>query len=172
MSIVASARNSKHLADTAEHTNLELASNDVPLGPAEVRSGAGIDSQNSRLWNDANFSEMNQSESLYFRRRWRWPLSYRSIEVIAIFVDTLIIVAAGVLADAAYHLTMTALPTEITIYGGAGAVVAALLTCVLKDVITCAETALPPSNLIMLFCIGVKPGMAWLGLSHRWPAPG
>jgi Undecaprenyl-phosphate glucose phosphotransferase len=143
--IVPSARNSKYLADTAERTNLELAGNDVLLGPAEVRSGPKggvasnaltkrtqgrhlfrIPSKSSRLWNSANFSEMDRSESLYFERRWRWPLSYRSIEVLAIFVDTLIIVAAGVLVDAAY------LPTEITI-GGAAAVVAALLTCVLKE---------------------------------------
>jgi Undecaprenyl-phosphate glucose phosphotransferase len=133
MNIVATARNSKHLADTAERTSLELASNGVPPRPAEVRAGAGIPSRNSRLWNDADLSEMDQSESLYFERRWRWPLSYRSIEGLAIFADTLIIVATGVLADTAYHLTTTALPTEITIYGGAGAVVAALLTCVLKE---------------------------------------
>src|SRR5262249_56298641 len=82
--------------------------------------------------NGAKFSETDLSGSLYFERRWRWPLSYRSIEVLAIFVDTLIIVAAGVLADAAYRLTMTALPTEITIYGGAAPLVAALLTCVFK----------------------------------------
>src|SRR5262249_31137249 len=133
MNIVATARNSNHLADTAERTSLELVSNGVPPRPAEVRAGAGIPSKNSRLWNDADFSEMDQSESLYFERRWRWPLSYRSIEVLAIFADTLIIVATGVLADTAYHLTTTALPTEITIYGGVGAVVAALLACVLKE---------------------------------------
>src|SRR5262245_2855529 len=85
MNIVATARNSKHLADTAERTSLELASNGVPPRPAEVRAGAGIPSRNSRLWNDADFSEMDQSESLYFERRWRWPLSYRSIEGLAIF---------------------------------------------------------------------------------------
>src|SRR5262249_48798777 len=34
---------------------------------------------------------------------------------------------------AAYSLTMTALPTEVTIYGGAAVLVAALLTCVLKE---------------------------------------
>src|SRR6516165_2289301 len=118
MSIVASVRNSKHLADTAERTHVDLGGHDVLLGPAS---------------NGANFSETDLSESLYFERRWRWPLSYRSIEVFAIVVDTLIIVAAGVLADAAYGLTITALPTEITIYGGAAALVAALLTCVLKE---------------------------------------
>ena len=118
MSIVASVRNSKHLADTAERTHVDLGGHDVLLRPAS---------------NGANFSETDLSESLYFGRRWRWPLSYRSIEVLAIFVDTLIIVAAGVLADMAYRLTTTALPTEITIYGGAAALVAALLTCVLKE---------------------------------------
>ena len=76
---------------------------------------------------------MDGSESLYLERRWRWPLSYRSIEVLAIFVDALIIVSAGVLADAAYRLTTTALSSEMTIYGGAAAVVAALLTCLLKE---------------------------------------
>src|SRR5262249_40832902 len=118
MSIVASVRNSKHLADTAERTHVDLGGHDVLLGPAS---------------NGANCSETDLSESLYFERRWRWPLSYRSIEVLAIFVDTLIIVAAGVLADAAYRLTMTALPTEITIYGGAAALLAALLTFALKE---------------------------------------
>jgi Undecaprenyl-phosphate glucose phosphotransferase len=152
MSIVASVRNSKHLADTPERTHLQLGSNDVLLGPAEVRPGPNghvasnaltkraqgshlfdVPSKTSPLSNGAKFSEPDVSESLYFERRWRWPLSYRSIEVLAIFVDTLIIVAAGVLADAAYGLTITALPTEITIYGGAAALVAALLTCVLKE---------------------------------------
>src|SRR5262249_4981394 len=118
MSIVASVRNSKHFADTAERTHLDLGGHDVLLGAAS---------------NGANFSETDLSGSLYFERRWRWPLSYRSIEVLAIFVDTLIIVASGVLADAAYSLTMTALPTEVTIYGGAAGLVAALLTRVLKE---------------------------------------
>jgi Undecaprenyl-phosphate glucose phosphotransferase len=151
-STVASACNSKHLADTAERTNLELTGKDVLTGPAELLSGRNgrvpsntptklaqgrcrfdISSENWGLWNCADCSEMNRSESLYFERRWRWPLSYRAIEVLAIFVDTLIIIAAGVLADAAYSLTITALPTGITIYGGAAAVVAALSTCLLKE---------------------------------------
>ncbi len=152
MSIVATARNSKHLADTAEGTHLELGGNDVLLGPAEVRPGPNgrvasnaltkraqgrhlfdVPSKTSPSSNGANFSETDLSGSRYLERRWRWPLSYRSIEVLAIFVDTLIIVAAGVLADAAYGLMITALPTEITIYGGAAALVAALVTCVLKE---------------------------------------
>src|SRR5215510_1622633 len=152
MSIAASVRNSKHLADTPERTHLQLGSNDVLLGPAEVRPGPNghvasnalikraqgshqfdVPSKTSPLSNGGKFSEPDVSESLHFDRRWRWPLSYRSIEVLAIFVDTLIIVAAGVVADAAYGLTITALPTEITIYGGAAALVAALLTCVLKE---------------------------------------
>src|SRR5258708_1698892 len=152
MSIVGSVRNSKHLADTPERTHLQLGSNDVLLGPAEVRPGPNghvasnaltkraqgshlfdVPSKTSPLSNGAKFSEPDVSESLYFERRWRWPLSYRSIEVLAIFVDTLIIVAAGVLADAAYGLMITALPTEITIYGGAAALVAAFVTFVLKE---------------------------------------
>src|SRR5262249_50968553 len=116
MSIVESVRNSKHLADTAESTHLELDANDVLLGPTEVPNGR-VASNVLTSSNGANFSETDLSGSLYFERRWRWPFSYRSIEVLAIFVDTLIIVAAGVFADAAYRLTMTALPTEITIYG-------------------------------------------------------
>jgi putative colanic acid biosynthesis UDP-glucose lipid carrier transferase len=131
MNIVASAYNSKHLAGTTERTNLELAGNDVPTRPAEVLAGA-----NGRVPSNA-LTKRAQERHLFdisnFEKRWRWPLSYRTIEVLAIFVDTLIIVAAGVLADAAHHLTMTAPPTEITIYGGAAAVVAALLTCVLKE---------------------------------------
>jgi Undecaprenyl-phosphate glucose phosphotransferase len=153
MNIVVNPRNITHLAEPAERTNLEGSGNDVLLQPAaEVRSGpnghvasnaigklaqgthvVGTASKNFRLWNGANFSEMDRAESPYFESRWRWPLSYRSIEALAIFVDTLIIVAGGVLADAAYRLTTTALPSEITIYGGAAAVVAALSTCILKE---------------------------------------
>ena len=163
MSIVESVRNSKHLADTPERTHLQLDSNDVLLGPAEVRPGPNghvvsnalikcaqgsdlfdVPSKTYSLSNGAKFSEPDVSESLYLDRRWRWPLSYRSIEVLAIFVDTLIIVAAGVLADAAYGLTITALPTEVTIYGGAAALVAALLTRVLKERGLYKPTALLP----------------------------
>ena len=103
-----------------------------------------VPSKTYSLSNGAKFSEPDVSESLYLDRRWRWPLSYRSIEVLAIFVDTLIIVAAGVLADAAYGLTITALPTEVTIYGGAAALVAALLTRVLKERGLYKPTALLP----------------------------
>ena len=46
----------------------------------------------------------------------------------------MIIIAAGVFADAAYRLTTAASPIEITtIYGGAAAVVAALMICLLKE---------------------------------------
>src|SRR5262249_19333355 len=146
-STVANARHGKHPADTTH--NLELTGNDVLTGPAELLLGPNgrvpfnaftkhaqgrhlfdVPSKASPSSNGANFSETDLSESLYFERRWRWPFSYRSIEVLAIFVDTLIIVAAGVLADAAYGPTITALPNEITIYGGAAALVAALFSCV------------------------------------------
>src|SRR5262245_18820689 len=137
MNIAASTR----LGETAGRRNFELAGN-VVLGPAqagavpfdvlEKSSQGGRPSENLLLPNAVDISELYWSTSCP-ERSWRWPLSYRSIEVLAIFVDALIIVSAGVLADAAYGLTITALPTEITIYGGAGAVVAALLTCVLKE---------------------------------------
>ena len=145
MNIVVNPRNSTHLADPEERTNLKGPGNDVLLRPEEVRSGPnGHVASNAlakraqrrhvgtpSLWNGADVSD--RREPPYLERRWRWPLSYRSIEVVAIFVDALIIVSAGVLADGAYRLTTTALSTEMTIYGGAAAVVAALLTCLLKE---------------------------------------
>ena len=150
MNIAAIARDSELLADTAaERTTLELAGNDLLIGTGGLQSGptGGVASfakhaeerqviatphKSVRLWNSANVSELDRNELPSFEKGWRWPLSYRSIEVVAIFVDVLIIVSAGVLADAAY-LTTGALTAEIIIYGGAAAVVAALLTCLLKE---------------------------------------
>ena len=150
MNIAVNPRSSTHLAEPEERPDLRGPGHDVLLRPAEVRSGpnghvasnalakraqrrhvVGTPSKNLQLWNGAHVSD--RSESSYLERRWRWPLSYRSIEVVAIVVDALIIVSAVVLADGAYRLTTTALPTEITIYGGAAAVVAALVTCLLKE---------------------------------------
>ena len=149
MNIAANVRNNEHLPETAERATLEQAGNDFLLAPARSDRVAfnaltkpaqgstphlvGTPSKKLGLWNGVHLAEMDGSESLHFERRWRWPLSYRSIEVLAIFFDALIIVSAGVLADAAYRVTTTALASEITIYGGAAAVVAALLTCLLKE---------------------------------------
>ena len=149
MSIAANIRNNEHLPETAERATLEQAGNDFLLAPApsdlvafhaltKPAQGStphlvGTPSKKLGLWNGVHLAEMDGSESLHFERRWRWPLPYRSIEVLAIFFDALIIVSAGVLADAAYRVTTTALASEITIYGGAAAVVAALLTCLLKE---------------------------------------
>jgi hypothetical protein len=103
MNIAAAPHNSHFPPATAsELANLEMAGNGVLLGPPQVQSAPL-----SR--NGADFFEMERSQSPSRHRR--WPLSYRSIELVAIFVDALIIVSAGVLADAA-----TAAPAaEITI---------------------------------------------------------
>ena len=138
MSIAANIRNNEHLPETAERATLEEAGNDFLLAPARSDRVAfnaltkpaqgstphlvGTPSKKLGLWNGVHLAEMDGSESLHFERRWRLPLSYRSIEVLAIFFDALIIVSAGVLADAAYRVTTTALASEITIYGGAAAI--------------------------------------------------
>jgi hypothetical protein len=70
--------------------------------------------------------------SLNFENRWRWPVSYRSIEVLAVIIDIVIILSAGMLADAVYRLTTAELSSEITTYAAAAAVVAALFTSLLK----------------------------------------
>src|SRR5262245_23134347 len=137
MNIAASTR----LGETAGRRNFELAGN-VVLGPAqagavpfdvlEKSSQGGRPSENLLLPNAVDISELYWSTSCP-ERSWRWPLSYRSIEVLAIFVDALIIVSAGVLADTAYRLVTAGISTDTTIYGGAAAVVAALVTCLLKE---------------------------------------
>ena len=138
MNIAASTR----LAERAGRTNFELAGN-VVLGPAQAgavpsdvlakSTQGGRFSKNLLLPNAADISELYSSEPSRPERSWRWPLSYRSIEALAIFVDALIIVSAGVLADTAYGLMTGAISTEISIYEGAAAVVAALMTCLLKE---------------------------------------
>ena len=70
--------------------------------------------------------------SLNFENRWRWPVSYRSIEVLAVIIDTVIILSAGMLADTVYSLTTAELSSEITTYAAAAAVVAALFASLLK----------------------------------------
>ena len=74
----------------------------------------------------------NRSSPLDFENRWRWPISYWSIEVLAVIIDILIILSAGVLADTIYRLATTGLASEITDYLAAAAVVAALFTSLLK----------------------------------------
>jgi Undecaprenyl-phosphate glucose phosphotransferase len=88
----------------------------------------------NRRWVSRNFSEADSSSSLDFANRWRWPVSYRSIEVLTVAIDNLIILSAGVLADTVYRITTTELPSEITIYAAAAAaaVVAVLFTALLK----------------------------------------
>ena len=74
----------------------------------------------------------NRSSPLDFENRWRWPVSYRSIEVLAVIIDILIILSAGVLADTIYRLATTGSAGETTEYLAAAAVVAALFTSLLK----------------------------------------
>jgi Undecaprenyl-phosphate glucose phosphotransferase len=135
MNIAASNR----LGETAERTTFELDGN-VPAQAGGAPSDALAKwaqgrhpNKNSRLSNAADVSEMYRSESPYPEKGWRWPLSYRSVEALAIFVDVLIIVSAGVLSDEAYHLTTAEMPAGISVYGGAAAVVTALVICLLKE---------------------------------------
>src|ERR1700738_1962787 len=72
------------------------------------------------------------NSSLNFENRWRWPVSYRSIEVLAVIIDIVIILSAGMLADTVYRLTTAELSSEITTYAAAAAVVAAVFTSLLK----------------------------------------
>ena len=62
----------------------------------------------------ANSLETIRSNSRAFENRWQWPVSYRSIEVLAVIIDILIILSAGVLADAIYRLATTGFASEIT----------------------------------------------------------
>ena len=64
---------------------------------------------------------------------WRSPVSYRSIETLAVIADILTILSAGLLASAIYGLATAELPSELTNYTGAAAVVAALFTSVVKE---------------------------------------
>jgi Undecaprenyl-phosphate glucose phosphotransferase len=99
---------------------------------AHAQNAVGNYSENSRLWDCANSFETDRSSSLDFENRWRWPVSYRSIEVLAVIIDILIILSAGVLADTVYRLATTELASETTNYAAAAAVVAALFTSLLK----------------------------------------
>src|SRR5262245_21018487 len=93
------------LAETEGQTNFELRRNFVPgsaqagAAPSDVLakiSQRGRPNDNLLSANAVDISELYWSESSDPERSWRWPLSYRTIEVLAIFVDALIIIAAGV----------------------------------------------------------------------------
>jgi|SoiMethySBSTD1v2_1073268.scaffolds.fasta_scaffold126911_3 putative colanic acid biosynthesis UDP-glucose lipid carrier transferase len=86
-----------------------------------------------RSWDDARSFETGYQSSLQFENAWRWPLSYRSIESVAIIIDILIILSSGVVAASAYHLTMTEFSGSLTQYVGVAAVIAALFTSRLKE---------------------------------------
>jgi putative colanic acid biosynthesis UDP-glucose lipid carrier transferase len=156
---------SNRLGESAERTTFELDGN-MPAQAGAASSDALAKwaqgrhpNKNSRLSNAADVSEMYRSESPYFERSWRWPLYYRSIEALAIFVDALIIVTAGVLADGAYCLITAAMPIEISIYGGGAAVVAALVTCLLK------ERGLYKPNALLNWTAQVRAvTIAWIGV--------
>jgi Undecaprenyl-phosphate glucose phosphotransferase len=87
--------------------------------------------RNTVVTGDARAHNLPDS-SLNFENRWRWPVSYRSIEVLAVIIDIVIILSAGMLADTVYRLTTAELSSEITTYAAAAAVVAALYTSLLK----------------------------------------
>src|SRR5262249_60672007 len=74
----------------------------------------------------------NRSSPLDFENRWRWPVSYWSIEVLAVIIDILIILSAGVLADTIYRLATTGFASEIPDYLAAAAVGASAFTCLLE----------------------------------------
>ncbi len=151
MNTVVSATGSKHLAATDGTGTLvgqmgpdPLAQARGPVGHAAANARAqnvqnnnrspavGNCSENLRSWDCANSSETDRSSSLDFKNRWRWPVSYRSIEVLAVIIDILIILSAGVLADTVYHLATTEFASEVTNYAAVAAVVAALFTSLLK----------------------------------------
>ena len=118
-----------------------LAQAPSPVGNIEANADAqnvqnnytspavGACSENLRLGDSAHCSE---SSSVDFENRWRWPVSYRSIEVLAVIIDIVIILSAGVLAETAYRLTTTESPSNVMTYAATAAMVAALFTSLLK----------------------------------------
>jgi putative colanic acid biosynthesis UDP-glucose lipid carrier transferase len=127
MNIAAGTARSKHLAATHGTDILvgRVASDPV----AQAQDTVDHVAVNAHC---ANTFETDRSSSLAFENRWQWPVSYRSIEVLAVIIDISIILSAGVLADAIYHLATTGFGAEITDYTAAAAVVAALFTSLLK----------------------------------------
>ena len=67
------------------------------------------------------------------RRRWKWPLSYRSVEVVAILTDVALIIAASLLAGEGYRLVVEGVVVDPTFYLGLSAIVAALYVAIMKE---------------------------------------
>jgi Undecaprenyl-phosphate glucose phosphotransferase len=127
MNIAIGTPRSKHLATT--HDTDILAGRIGPELVAQAQDSVDHVTANAYC---ANSFETGRSNSLAFENRWRWPVSYRSIEVLAVVIDILIILSAGVLADMIYRLATTGFADQITDYTAAAAVVAALFTSLLK----------------------------------------
>src|SRR5215467_7868714 len=125
MNVAVGVARSKHLAAT-DGTDM-LVSRVGPDPVAQAQDRHHVDA-NAHCAN----SFENRSSPLDFENRWRWPVSYRSIEVLAVIIDILIILSAGVLADTIYRLATTGSAGETTEYLAAAAVVAALFTSLLK----------------------------------------
>ena len=127
MNIAIDTPRGKHLATT--HDTDILVGQVGPELVAQAQDSVDHVTANAHC---ANSFETGRSNSLAFENRWRWPISYRSIEVLAVVIDILIILSAGVLADMIYRLATTGFADQITDYTAAAAVVAALFTSLLK----------------------------------------
>jgi Undecaprenyl-phosphate glucose phosphotransferase len=127
MNIAVDTARSKHLAAT--HGTDILVDRVGPDLVTQARDKVDHVTANAHC---ANTFETDRSSPLAFENRWQWPVSYRSIEVLAVIIDILIILSAGVLADAIYRLATTGFASEITDYTAAAAMVAALFTSLLK----------------------------------------
>src|SRR5262249_8401151 len=127
MNIAIGTPRSNHLA-TTDGTDI-LVGRGGPDLVAQTQDPVGHVAANAHC---ANSFETIRSNSRAFENRWQWPVSYRSIEVLAVVIDILIILSAGVLADVIYCLATTGFASEITDYAAAAAVVAALFTSLLK----------------------------------------
>ena len=120
MNMVTRATRSRELSGTAEKINLGLDSAGILVGGANrLRQARGPVGHAAAANAQAQNIQDNYT-SLDLENRRRWPISYRSIEIVALFVDVLTILSAGVLADTIYGLT-TERPSEITSYAGAAA---------------------------------------------------
>jgi hypothetical protein len=111
MNIAIGTPRSKHLAAT--HGKDILVGR---VGPDLVAQAQDLVDHVAASAHCANSFETSRSNSLAFETRWQWPVSYRSIEVVAVIVDILIILSAGVLADTTYRLATTGFASEITDY--------------------------------------------------------
>jgi len=127
MNIAIDTPRGKHLATT--HDTDILVGQVGPELVAQAQDSVDHVAANAHC---ANSFETGRSNSLAFENRWQWPVSYRSIEVLAVVIDILIILSAGVLADMIYRLATTGFADQTTDYTAAAAVVAALFTSLLK----------------------------------------